>query len=99
MRSFLISAVVGAVTIAIVALLSGMAAEHLLAQWKSDQGGWLSGAFGFFFGATYQVLMLPARVLSLGSDSPWSAFLAFVVCFICWGLAVAVVWRRARSAR
>jgi hypothetical protein len=95
MKSFLLLSLILALVTTAVALLSGLAADHLLGQWKADQAGWLYAVVGFFLAAINQTLVFPARVLSVGSNSAALSFVALATCFSGWGLAFAALWRRA----
>jgi hypothetical protein len=99
MKTFLRISAVAALTLAGVAFLSGVAADHLLAQWKADEMGWAAAAAGFTLAAINQVLVLPARILSFGSESRTVWLVMLAVGFIGWGLACGALWRRARKRR
>jgi hypothetical protein len=95
MKAFLRISAAAALTLAGVAFLSGVAADHLLVQWKADEMGWVAAAAGFTLATINQVLVLPARILSFGSESRTVWFVTLALCFGGWGLVCGALWRRA----
>lgn len=94
MKSFLLLTGGGALGAACIALASGAAADHFLASWKVGQSSTLTAVAGFSLAAVNQILVLPAKILSFGSQSSAVLIVATAICFALWGFVFAAVWRR-----
>jgi hypothetical protein len=89
----------GALAAACIAFASGAAAEHLLKSWKLGQGGAFTATFALLLAAINQILLLPAKVLAVRSQSSVAFIVAGATCFVRWGIALAVAGRRIFRSR